>query len=45
MGDIKSSIIKDYIGEDAEILNTLRMIRQTKGVQARLPYDFQFSDY
>jgi protease-4 len=43
MGDIKSSVLKDYIGEDVEILNTLRMIRQTQGVQARLPYDFDFS--
>jgi protease-4 len=42
MGDIKSSIIKDYIGKDAELLNTLRMIRQTEGVQARLPYDLEF---
>jgi protease-4 len=42
MGDIKSSIINDYVGQDAELLNTLRMIRQTEGVQARLPYDFNF---
>ncbi|MDR2145510.1 MAG: signal peptide peptidase SppA [Tannerella sp.] len=42
MGDMKSSIVKDFIGEDAELLNTLRMVRETEGVQARLPYDFEF---
>ncbi|MDR2385540.1 MAG: signal peptide peptidase SppA [Tannerella sp.] len=42
IGDIKSSIVEDCLGEDAELLNTLRRIRQTEGVQARLPYDFEF---
>jgi protease-4 len=45
MGDIKSSIVKDYLGENAELFNTLQMIKQTEGVQARLPYDFEFLNY
>jgi protease-4 len=45
IGDVKSSIVKDFLGEDAELLNTLRMIKQTRGVQARLPYDFEFLNY
>ena len=40
-GDVKLSIIQDVIGEDAEILNLLRTIRQTYGIQARLPYDME----
>ena len=45
MGDMKSSIVREYIGEDAELLNTLRIVRQTEGVQARLPYDFDYLNY
>jgi protease-4 len=45
MGDIKSSIVEDYVGEDVELIHLLRTIRQTRGVQARLPYDFEFLNY
>ena len=39
LGDVKSSIIQDVLGEDYELINMLRLIRQTSGIQARLPYD------
>jgi len=39
MGDIKSSVIRDALGEDYELLNGIRSIRRMSGIQARLPYD------
>ncbi|MDH6311627.1 protease-4 [Parabacteroides sp. PFB2-10] len=39
--DIKFSILKSAWGEDMDYLNTLRIIRSTDGIQARLPYDMQ----
>ena len=41
MGEVKSSVIKEALGGDYEIYNTLRMIRRTSGIQARMPYDFE----
>ena len=41
LGDVKSSLIQDALGEDYELLNLLRTIRQTSGIQARLPYDME----
>ena len=39
MGDMKSSVIKEALGGDYELYNTIRMIRRTIGIQARMPYD------
>ncbi|MDL2208923.1 signal peptide peptidase SppA, partial [Parabacteroides sp. OttesenSCG-928-O15] len=39
--DIKFSILKSAWGEDMDYLNTLRTIRSTDGIQARIPYDMQ----
>jgi protease-4 len=39
MGEIKSSVIQDALGEDYELFNAIRLIRRTNGIQARLPYD------
>ena len=39
MGEMKSSVIKEALGSDFEIYNTIRMIRRTSGIQARVPYD------
>ena len=41
MGDVKSSIIKDALGDDFELLNGVRSIRRMVGIQARLPYDME----
>lgn len=39
LGDVKSSIVKDALGEDCELFHVIQTIRQTSGIQARLPYD------
>jgi len=41
LGDVRSSFIQDALGEDFELLKTVRTIRQTSGIQARLPYDME----
>jgi len=41
LGDVKTSVIQDVLGEDYELLNMIRSIRQTSGIQARLPYDLE----
>ena len=41
LGDVKSNLVRDALGADYEILNVLRTIRQTNGIQARLPYDME----
>ncbi len=41
MGEIKSSVIREALGEDYELFNTMRSIRRTSGIQARLPYDLE----
>ncbi|MDR1724675.1 MAG: signal peptide peptidase SppA [Tannerella sp.] len=38
LGDVKSSVIEDALGEDTEIFNTIRMLKHTRGIQARMPY-------
>ena len=39
MGEVKSSVIREALGSDYELYNTIRTIRRTNGIQARLPYD------
>ncbi|MDR2679697.1 MAG: signal peptide peptidase SppA [Tannerella sp.] len=41
MGDVKSSIINDALGEDVELFRMLQTVKRTGGVQARLPFDFE----
>ena len=41
IGEIKSSVIKEALGDDYEFFNTIRAIRNTSGIQARLPYDIE----
>ena len=41
MGEIKTSIVKETLGVDYELFNIMRTIRNTSGVQARLPYDLE----
>ena len=39
-GGVKSSIVKDVLGVDYELFNDIRTVRNTSGIQARLPFDF-----
>ena len=39
LGDVKSSLVQDALGEDYELLHVVRTIRRMTGIQARLPYD------
>ncbi|MDR1525124.1 MAG: signal peptide peptidase SppA [Tannerella sp.] len=41
MGEVKSSIINDALGEDMELFRILQTIKRTSGIMARLPYDFE----
>ena len=41
MGEVKTSIVKETLGNDYEFFNILHTIRNTYGVQARLPYDIE----
>ncbi|MDR1115761.1 MAG: signal peptide peptidase SppA [Tannerella sp.] len=41
MGEVKSAIINDALGEDMELFRILQIIKYTGGIQARLPYDFE----
>ena len=41
MGEVKNSVLKDALGKDYELFNVMRVIRNTSGVQARLPYDLE----
>lgn len=41
MGEMKTSVVKDALGEDYELFNIVRTIRRTSGIQARLPYDLE----
>ncbi|MDR0394600.1 MAG: signal peptide peptidase SppA [Tannerella sp.] len=41
MGEVKSTVIKNALGEDLELFRVLKTIKQTSGIQARLPYDFK----
>ena len=41
MGEVKTSIVKETLGNDYDFFNILRTIRNTYGVQARLPYDIE----
>ena len=41
LGDVKSNLVRDALGADYELLNVLQTLRQTSGIQARLPYDME----
>ena len=41
MGEMKSSIVKDALGEDMGLFDAMKTIKRTSGVQARLPYDVE----
>ena len=41
MNEMKSSVLKDALGEDYELMNVIRTIRYTSGIKARLPYDLE----
>lgn len=41
IGDIKLSVVKNFIGDEYEYFNTLNHIKSTAGIQARLPYDIK----
>jgi protease-4 len=41
MGDLKSSVVKDALGKEAELFYMLQTIKRAGGIQARLPYDFE----
>ena len=40
LGGVKTSIVKDVLGVDYELFNDIRTVRNTSGIQARLPFDF-----
>jgi protease-4 len=42
MGEIKASVVKDALGKDADLFQMLQTIKRAYGIQARLPYDFEF---
>ena len=39
MGDVKSSILRNELGDSYEFVNVMRSIKRMSGIQARLPYD------
>ncbi|MDR0844053.1 MAG: signal peptide peptidase SppA, partial [Tannerella sp.] len=39
--ETKVSMVKEVMGDDFEYFKTLREIRTTSGIQARIPYDFK----
>ena len=41
MDEVKSSMVKDALGDDYELLNVIRTIKTTSGIKAQLPYDFE----
>jgi len=41
LGDVKTSIVREALGDDFELFNGMRSIRRMVGVQARLPYDLE----
>jgi protease-4 len=41
MGDAKSAVVREAMGDDYELMNKIRSIRQTTGIQARLPFDME----
>ena len=41
MGESKSSVVKEALGDDYELMNKIRSIRQATGIQARLPFDME----
>jgi protease-4 len=41
MGDVKSSILKEALGEEMELFRMLQTVKRTSGIMARLPYDFE----
>ena len=41
IGDAKTSVVRDALGDDYDILNKIRTIKQAIGIQARLPFDIE----
>ncbi|MDR1224451.1 MAG: signal peptide peptidase SppA [Tannerella sp.] len=41
MGEMRTSVIKNALGEDMELFRILQTVRHASGIQARLPYDFK----
>lgn len=41
LGNVRTSVVKSVLGEDYAYFNTLRKLRSTGGIQARLPYDMK----
>ena len=39
MEDIKMSFVKNFLGDEYELYNTLQRVKRQSGIQARLPYD------
>jgi protease-4 len=41
MSEMRTSVIKNALGEDLELFRILQTVRHASGIQARLPYDFK----
>jgi protease-4 len=41
LDETKVSLVRDMVGEDYEYFNTLRQLRSTYGIRARIPYDLK----
>ena len=41
-GEVKTSIMKDALGDEYEMFDVIRSIKRMSGIQARLPYDIGF---
>jgi protease-4 len=39
--DVKTSMLKNWMGEEYEYYKTLRQVKSTYGIQARIPYDLR----
>ena len=38
---VKQSVVKDMLGDEYEHFRTLRKVKATYGIQARIPYDLK----
>lgn len=41
LGEMKSSVVKEALGKEAELFRVLQTVRRASGIQARLPYDME----
>ena len=39
LGDVKSSVLREALGDDLDLLNRIRSVKRVSGIQARLPFD------